>query len=174
MSHPTERFIIALVLCVLFFATIVDVVEDIGRGDGTAKIAIDLFIVISIAALLIYIYVLQPLRMRRENLKLVSRTEEQEHDLLRLSQIARAQLEGLSNYIQAQFYEWNLTPAEQDVALMLLKGFSMKEISELRDVSERTTRQQATTIYSKTGLAGRTGLSAFFLEDLLLPSQKAI
>lgn len=72
---------------------------------------------------------------------------------------------------EAQFVEWGLTHAEQEVALMLLKGFSMTEISALRAVSERTTRQQATTIYNKAGLTGRTGLSAFFLEDLLLPSR---
>jgi DNA-binding NarL/FixJ family response regulator len=46
----------------------------------------------------------------------------------------------------------------------------MKEIAEARQVAERTTRQQATVIYGKTGLSGRASLSAFFLEDLLLPS----
>ncbi len=47
----------------------------------------------------------------------------------------------------------------------------MKEVSGLREVSERTTRQQAVTIYSKADIGGRAELSAFFLEDLLLPSR---
>jgi len=35
--------------------------------------------------------------------------------------------------------------------------------------SERTVRQHAVAVYRKSGLAGRAELSAFFLEDLLLP-----
>ena len=37
------------------------------------------------------------------------------------------------------------------------------------DRSERTVRQHAVSVYRKSGLAGRAELSAFFLEDLLLP-----
>ena len=35
--------------------------------------------------------------------------------------------------------------------------------------SDRTVRQQAVEVYRKSGLSGRAELSAFFLEDLLLP-----
>ena len=35
--------------------------------------------------------------------------------------------------------------------------------------SERTVRRRAVSVYRKSGLAGRADLSAFFLEDLLLP-----
>ena len=52
---------------------------------------------------------------------------------------------------------------------MLLKGFSHKEIAALRETSERTIREQARAVYRKAGLSGRASLSAFFLEDLLLP-----
>jgi DNA-binding NarL/FixJ family response regulator len=53
--------------------------------------------------------------------------------------------------------------------LLLLKGLSHREIGELRRTSEATVRQQALAVYRKAGLRGRTELSAFFLEDLLLP-----
>ncbi|QQR89504.1 MAG: hypothetical protein IPJ88_15070 [Myxococcales bacterium] len=56
------------------------------------------------------------------------------------------------------------------MALFLLKGVSIADISSLRKTSERTARDQARAVYRKGGLAGRTELSAFFLEDLLLPS----
>ncbi|MFC1362947.1 MAG: response regulator transcription factor, partial [gamma proteobacterium symbiont of Ctena orbiculata] len=46
---------------------------------------------------------------------------------------------------------------------------SYKEIAVMRDVSEKTVRQQAHAIYRKAKLSGRAALSAFFLEDLLLP-----
>lgn len=55
------------------------------------------------------------------------------------------------------------------MALLLLKGLSLKEIATIRAVAERTVREQARSIYSKAGLTGRAALSAFFLEDLLAP-----
>jgi len=69
-----------------------------------------------------------------------------------------------------QFDRWGLTPAEREVALLQLKGLRHKAIAELRNTSERTVRQQALAIYRKSGLSGRTDLAAFFLEDLLLPT----
>ncbi|MGE3975871.1 MAG: helix-turn-helix transcriptional regulator, partial [Bdellovibrionales bacterium] len=50
-----------------------------------------------------------------------------------------------------------------------LKGLSLKEIAGVRNTTEKTARVQSTAIYSKAGLSGRSELSAFFLEDLLLP-----
>ena len=78
-------------------------------------------------------------------------------------------LRELGAAIQAQFQAWGLTPAEQDVGLLMLKGFSHKEIARLRATSEATIRQQAASIYEKANLSGRAALSACFLEDLLLP-----
>jgi len=82
---------------------------------------------------------------------------------------SRALLAGLGEAIDAQFSRWNLTEAERDVALLLLKGFSLKEAAAIRTTTERTIRAQARAIYSKAGLTGRASLSAFFLEDLLAP-----
>ncbi|HEX6010849.1 MAG TPA: hypothetical protein VFY87_03400 [Geminicoccaceae bacterium] len=62
---------------------------------------------------------------------------------------------------------------EQEVGLLLLKGFSHKEIARLRNATESTIRQQAASIYQKANLNGRASLSAFFLEDLLLPGEPA-
>jgi len=48
---------------------------------------------------------------------------------------------------------------------------SHREVAAVRKVSERTARQQAQEVYRKAGLAGRSELSAFFLEDLLVPPE---
>jgi DNA-binding CsgD family transcriptional regulator len=85
------------------------------------------------------------------------------------SQRARDLLAGLGRAIDVQLDAWQLTPMEKETALFLLKGYSHKEIAELCGKSERTVRQQAVAVYRKSGLAGRAELSAFFLEDLLLP-----
>lgn len=81
----------------------------------------------------------------------------------------RELLRGLSQGINAQFDQWGLTSAEREVGLLILKGLSYKEIAVMRDVSEKTVRQQAHVIFRKGRLSGRAALSAFFLEDLLIP-----
>jgi len=85
---------------------------------------------------------------------------------------AREALQGLGTAIEAQCDRWALTEAERGVALLLLKGLSMKEVADVRGTTERTARQQALAVYRKAGLGGRAELSAFFLEDLLLPSSR--
>lgn len=79
-------------------------------------------------------------------------------------------LRGLGEAIDTQFRRWALTPAEREVGLLLLKGLSHREVAELPTTSEQTVRQQALVIYRKAGLRNRAELSAFFLEDLLLPA----
>jgi DNA-binding CsgD family transcriptional regulator len=83
---------------------------------------------------------------------------------------ARAHVSGLSQAIAAQFRSWGLTEAEADVAGMMLKGLAHKEIATLRQCSEATVRQHATAVYRKSALTSRSQLTAFFLEDLLMPN----
>jgi DNA-binding CsgD family transcriptional regulator len=108
------------------------------------------------------------------------RQQEDQRSLIRDLEVARAQgqrwrteargyLNGLGDAIEAQFQRWNLTEAEREVALLLLKGLSLKEIATVRATSERTVRVQSRALYGKAGLTGRAALSAFFLEDLLAP-----
>ena len=112
--------------------------------------------------------------------RITSRQREEHARVIRDLELARAQgqrwraeartyLDGLGEAIETQFSRWNLTEAEREVALLLLKGLSHKEIATVRAVSERTVREQARALYAKSGLTGRAALSAFFLEDLLAP-----
>lgn len=82
-------------------------------------------------------------------------------------------LVGLGEAIDDQLRRWELTPAERETALLLLKGLGFKEIAAVQQRSERTVRQHAIAVYRKSGLAGRAEFAAFFLEDLLLPPQAA-
>ena len=112
----------------------------------------------------------------------MERQHEEQLSLLRDLEVARSEgaqwrtdmrevLKGLGSAIDGQFERWQLTAAERDVALLMLKGLSHREIAIARDTSERTIRQQAQAIYAKANLSGRAALSAFFLEDLLLPRE---
>ena len=78
---------------------------------------------------------------------------------------------GLSQKIEDQFTQWNLTPAEKEVGFLLLKGISLKEIADIRQTQLKTVQQQSQSIYQKTALASRSELAAFFLEDLLPPRE---
>jgi DNA-binding NarL/FixJ family response regulator len=102
---------------------------------------------------------------------LTERLDRSRADAERWQAEARHALAGLGAAIDAQFERWRLTEAERGVGLLLLKGLSLKEIAEARRTSARTVRQQALAIYEKAGLAGRAELAAFFLEDLLLPTE---
>jgi len=89
----------------------------------------------------------------------------------RHAETANALLKGLSDTIDLQFNAWSLTPAEQAVGLLLLKGMRHKEIADIRQTSDRTVRQQALAIYRKAGIEGRTELAAYFLEDFMPPPE---
>jgi DNA-binding NarL/FixJ family response regulator len=83
------------------------------------------------------------------------------------------EIAALGNAIGDQFRQWQLTPAEIDIAGLMLKGASLKEIALARETSEATIRQQAQSIYRKSGLSGRAELSAYFLESLFETSEDA-
>lgn len=106
---------------------------------------------------------------REEASALSARLEETEAEAVRWRGEARDLLNGLGAVIELQFERWKLSPAEKEVALLLLKGLSHKELAEVRSITEATARQQARAVYKKAGLSGRNDLAAFFLEDLLLP-----
>lgn len=84
----------------------------------------------------------------------------------------RRQLAGLRAEIDVQFQEWNLTRAEREIGLLLLKGLSHKEIATLRASTEETVRQQAHSIYRKADLPGKTAFLAYFLGALFEPDEE--
>lgn len=106
---------------------------------------------------------------REEALDLAERLKASEAEAARWRDEARDLLKGLGAALDRQFERWALSPAEKEVALLLLKGLSHKEVAEVRSITEATARQQARAVYRKAGLSGRNDLAAFFLEDLLLP-----
>lgn len=77
---------------------------------------------------------------------------------------------GITSLLENQFNNWSFTVAEKEVALFLIKGFSLKEIADFRATKESTIRRQASTIYQKSETSGRRELTAFFLEDFLPPA----
>lgn len=150
---------------------VVDLIED---PDSTlSDVALHLLeeaplVLITVGILILY----QTLsRHREENHQILKDLEVARKEGKHWRDQARSHLQGLGVAIKTQFSEWRLTTAECEVALLLLKGMSSNEIAIIRSTSERTAREQARSIYAKAGLNGRAALSAYFLEDLLVPAE---
>ncbi len=143
-----------------------DLIADYREGAHWGHIAIELFVLLVAAMGAILLW--QQFRLSRLDL------EDARVDAEQWRNESRELLRGLGIAIEKQFAAWQLTKAEAEVGLFLLKGFSHKEIAGIRHTSERTTREQARALYRKSGLTGRSSLSAFFLEDLLLPEDSSI
>lgn len=110
--------------------------------------------------------------LRRQARELGARLDASQAEAERWRRDASDLISGLGTAIDQQLDRWGLSPAEKEIALLLLKGLSHKEIAEVRGVSETTVRHQARALYRKAGLTGRNDLAAFFLEDLLGPQQR--
>jgi DNA-binding NarL/FixJ family response regulator len=102
---------------------------------------------------------------------LSERLEVTAQEAARFREEAQSMLRGLADAIDKQLHRWELTRTEKEVALLLLKGLSHREIAANRGTTDATTRQQARALYRKAGLKGRNDLAAFFLEDLLVLPQ---
>ena len=150
-------------LGVALFAAI-DIAADLREGAAVSHVAAEGGILL--VALLGSIFM-----ARRLVLALAEQLEATRAEASRWRGEARDLMRGLAEALDEQFGRWSLTPAEKEVALLLLKGLSHKDIAEIRSVTEATARQQARAVYKKGGLSGRHDLAAFFLEDLMLPVQ---
>jgi DNA-binding CsgD family transcriptional regulator len=152
-----------------------DLASDLGEGTTIGHVLAEggVFVVGLVGAMVMAGRLRALVRSERaardEATALVERLKTTEAEAARWREEARDLLAGLGAALDRQFERWALSRAEKEVALLLLKGLSHKEIAEVRSITEATARQQARAVYKKAGLTGRNALAAFFLEDLLLP-----
>lgn len=143
----------AIVLAFAMSFFIYDIVSDlVSNEDGMLHLGIETLVFLAISMVLFY---------ELKHVKSLGKEIKKEK-----SKTARLAGELLA-VMREQFSQWNLTPSESDVALLLIKGLSMKEIASARNVKEKTVRGQSTSIYAKSGYAGRHELAAHFIEDLM-------
>jgi DNA-binding CsgD family transcriptional regulator len=160
-----DLFIVA-VLGIIMVLNSLDVATDLTLGVPTWHIVEEAMIVV--ASGLAFVYLLWEMRRRSRELgSLASDLSRADAQVRHLTEEMRRARSRYAAAIEQQFADWGLTKSEQQVALLLLKGLSFKEIAVLRDTREKTVRQQASAIYSKSELEGRHAFSAWFLEDFL-------
>ena len=167
-ESPRAVLVLALTFLAIFAGALVDLLMDAPERWLSPHVVLELLLLALTLGLSLFLW-LGWARSERslERTRRALSEREAEREVWRRG--ARPVLVGLGREIDRQFHAWGLTPAEREVALLLIKGFSHKEIAQLTGRSERTARQHAGAAYHKAGLAGRAELAAYFLEDLLLP-----
>lgn len=161
-----DRLIAALLACIVLLK-LTDVIADAGLGVPPWHLVQEWTLLLLSAGGFVYL-VLDIRRRTRETRQLRGSLSLSNRKLEALGQRMRDARRQYAEVIQEQFQSWGLTRGEQEVALLLLKGLSLREIASVRNTKEKTVRQQASSIYGKTGLEGRHAISAWFLEDFLM------
>ena len=165
-----ERTLLIALMAALFIFSVLDIGNDIRTDASIFHIVADTIFGCSslVAVLLIWA------RFGRKHIDISqqleqAKSEKEEASVLTAHWKSKAEQlkDGIAKEIEHHMNEWRLSVAEKEVGLLLLKGFSIKEIANFRGTSEGTVRHQSLSIYSKSGVTGRSELSAFFMEDLL-------
>jgi len=176
-GHPTDAGSRRHGIAVALFASIAllmaaDVFSDSQTGAEPLHLSVELLVMVLAAAGVVSLWRgLQSAERKAARLDHELEAARLEAERFRLE--AAEALRGLGEAIDAQFERWGLTPAECEVGLLMLKGLSHREVADARSIGEATVRQQAQALYRKSGLRNRSELSAFFLEDLLLPRNRS-
>ena len=162
-----KEILAMLVLAIVVIGNLGDVYYDYREGASMSHLLVELTIAI-VSFILITALTVGVWRQSRSNnrlkAELASLAENEKQVLPPALATARHEL-GL--VLKDQFETWKLTRTEREVAMLLLKGLSFKEIASVRETMEKTVRQQASSIYKKAKVTGRHSFSAWFIEDLL-------
>jgi len=162
-----KELIAMLILAVIVAGNLGDVIYDYREGASTAHLLMELSIAIISSALIVGLTLGIWKQTRSNNqLKTELATLSEVNEQVLPPALATARHE-LGLVLKEQFETWKLTLTEREVAMLLLKGLSFKEIASVRNTMEKTVRQQASSIYKKANVTGRHAFSAWFIEDLL-------
>ncbi len=162
-----KDLVIALLLLVIMVLNFVDVLTDISLGVPTWHIVEESIIVLA-SAIGGFFLVFEIRRRSARIAELKEHIQVSDRQIAQMSEEMKSARHRYSEVINNQFNDWKLTISEKEVAMLLLKGLSLREISGLRDTKEKTVRQQASNIYSKANVEGRHEFAAYFFEDFLV------
>jgi len=159
--------VIAIMLLIIMCLNFIDVLTDISLGVPLDHILLESLIVI--ASGIGAIFLIKNMYELTSDIATLKQALLISDDKFRnISEEMKNARHEYSAVIHSQFEQWSLTPSEQEVAMLLLKGLSFKEISGVRSTKEKTVRQQASVIYSKASVEGRHEFAAWFLEDFMV------
>ena len=150
--NPVSEFVVRISLIGIFCFFVYEIVNDIIGGESLAHHMTETFFFL-LTFIILIIHVNDAYQTRKELQALKAREEQKSAEP--------------SEQIQKQLEEWKLTPSEQEISWLIVKGFSFAEIAHIRSVKEKTIRAHATNIYQKSGTENRNDFAARFIDDLL-------
>ncbi|NMP31536.1 LuxR family transcriptional regulator [Thalassotalea sp. M1531] len=158
--------VIAIILGIIMVLNFLDVLTDMSLGVPVWHIVEESIIVL--ASAIGFVYLIGEINRRAKHINyLKEELVKSDHQLQNISDEMKNARTQYSELIYQQLSKWQLTKSEKEVAMLLLKGLSFREISGVRDTKEKTVRQQASNIYEKASVEGRHEFSAWFLEDFM-------
>lgn len=165
ITHIKDTILI-VIFTIIIYASGADLLADLSYGADTKHLVKEAAVVgFSIIAIAFLFWGLRQQRLEIKALR--QELEDINKPTITPKKYVLEARKNLGNVVTQQFSEWTLTDSEMEVGWLLLKGFSLKEISLLRNTQEKTVRQQASAIYKKSGVSGRHAFSAWFIEDML-------
>jgi DNA-binding NarL/FixJ family response regulator len=166
MRLSTSDKLIFLLAAAVVLASAGDIISDLSHGAPMGHV-IQEAVLMGLAASLM-LWMLWDLRQKQRLLESLKRELAQPRAVAKpVNPLVQGARQRLSEAVDAQFGDWELSPSEREVGVLLIKGLSIKEIAALRETHEKTVRQQASAIYRKAGVSGRHAFAAWFIEDLL-------
>lgn len=142
------------VICTIFFAT--DVVTDFAESglpsSGRYHLIVEAVATLSLcAAIALEVrYILNLLRRKAH-----------------LEKSASIATMAVFDIIESHFDAWQLTPSERDIAMFLVKGFTIPEIAAMRGNAEGTIKSHLNAIYRKSGTHSRGDLLSGIIDSLM-------
>lgn len=161
-----ERLILTSLLGLAVVGILGDVFFDLGEGAHWSHVAVELVTALFLGLGIGWLWLSQVATLKGEVLASRDQLQSVAIELDKFRAEVKPFKEGLNRVIDDQFAKWGLSPAERDIARLMLKGFSNREIAGIRESSELTIKQQAHAVFRKSSLQSRPQLLSYFLEDL--------
>ncbi len=163
-TRSSVSFVLTLISVLALF--LVDVIWDTNERISLRHLVTDLFIILGVIYLACWIW--QRYKKDIASHHVVQKKLSKTNELLKHQSLQHKKLKaGIASHIQSVFDEWKLSTTEREIALMIIKGYSLDEIAKMRHKSERTIRDQAATIYRKAHVKNRIELTSYFIEDII-------
>ncbi len=165
---PYHRAVFFIFVLFVFGTSTYEILTEFGAGETLGTMGDDLSW-FALSGIVLGLFIIEHLIQKRALGQLRGQLDKARGQLAQIDSNSRRIGSEFRDVMQKQFNAWHLTTSEQNVVLGLLKGFTFREIAELRETREKTVRQQASSVYRKAGVASRNELAAWFFEDMLEP-----
>ena len=170
-AHFTKKeywIILAFLILLTAYAAyeVYDELTDLGQGESPLTVWMEILIVTASLGFVFYITRLLYKNMIHQA-RMKQTLEQVRQQLHSSNQRLQQGKEAFRETVEWQLNEWQFTQTQKEIAFLLLKGMSAKEIADERFVQEKTIRNHLSAIYEKSGMPGKHVFCAWFFEGLL-------